>query len=134
MSHTPLQINIILNMAFKNFIYSTTEAALTKAIAAKTVTDDDIAFVNENGVMFIQVKGIKFPCGYSKAEADARYLKLTGGTLTGDLAIQDKDYEYTNISFVDSSGNTLSYLNASTLSLFSRSTDIDHVHLMVDEV
>lgn len=35
--------------------------------------------------MSIQTKGITFPCGYSKAEADDRYLKLTGGTLTGDL-------------------------------------------------
>lgn len=41
-------------MAFRNFIYSTTQNALTKAIAANTVTNDDIAFVNENGVMFIQ--------------------------------------------------------------------------------
>lgn len=120
-------------MAFKNFIYSTTEAALTKAIAAKTVTDDDIAFVNENGVMFIQVKGIKFPCGYSKAEADARYLKLTGGTLTGELNIQDKDDEFTNINFVDSSGKTFSYLNCDTLQLYSQSA-IPHAHLMTDEM
>lgn len=121
-------------MAFKNFIYSTTEAALTKAIAAKTVTDDDIAFVNENGVMFIQVKGIKFPCGYSKAEADARYLKLTGGTLTGDLNIQDKDDEFTNINFVNSSGKTFSYLNCDTVQLYSQSGAIEHAHLMIDEV
>lgn len=76
-------------MAFRKFIYSTTEAALTNAITAKTVTNDDIAFVNENGVMFIQTQGVKFPCGYSKAEADNRYLKLTGGTLTGDLKLSN---------------------------------------------
>lgn len=84
-------------MAFRKFIYSTTETALNNAMTAKTVTNDDIAFVNENGVMFIKTQGVKFPCGYSKAEADAkfitttnadnRYLKLTGGTLTGDLTI-----------------------------------------------
>lgn len=76
-------------MAFRKFIYSTTEAALNNAITAKTVTNDDIAFVNENGVMFIQTQGVKFPCGYSKAEADNRYLKLTGGTLTGHVYFDD---------------------------------------------
>ena len=74
-------------MAFKQFVYSTTQKALNDAKTAKTVTDDDIAFVNEGGVMSIQTKGITFPCGYSKAEADDRYLKLTGGTLTGNLNI-----------------------------------------------
>lgn len=76
-------------MAFKQFVYSTTQKALNDAKTAKTVTDDDIAFVNEGGVMSIQTKGITFPCGYSKAEADDRYLKLTGGTLTGDLFLTE---------------------------------------------
>ncbi len=89
-------------MAFKKFIYSTTEAALNNAITAKTVTNDDIAFVNENGVMFIQTQGVKFPCGYSKAEADNRYLKLTGGTLTGNLQLDDAI-----VAFADDTTRTL---------------------------
>ena len=106
-------------MAFRNFIYSTTETALTKAITAKTVTNDDIAFVNENGVMFIQTQGVKFPFGYSKSEADSRYLKLTGGYMSGDIRFSGEGLytqrwlinfaSYSSISF--SSTDTIQYDN-----------------------
>ena len=114
-------------MAFRNFIYSTTEAALNNAMTAKTVTNDDIAFVNENGVMFIKTQGVKFPCGYSKAEADAkfvtstytdgRYLKLTGGKLSGDLDIAASgDYStYWTIDFTTLADDTISYSDSSTI-------------------
>lgn len=100
-------------MAFKKFIYSTTAAALNKAITAKTVTNDDIAFVNENGVMFIQTQGVKFPCGYSKAEADGRYLKLTGGTLTGTLVL-DETNTSNAINFVQN-GQYYGYITSSNM-------------------
>lgn len=115
-------------MAFRNFIYSTTEAALNNAMTAKTVTNDDIAFVNENGVMFIKTQGVKFPCGYSKAEADAkfvtssytdgRYLKLTGGTLSGSLTIGPNNTCSTkwSIDFSSLADGTISYSDSDVIS------------------
>lgn len=96
-------------------------------MTAKTVTNDDIAFVNENGVMFIKTQGVKFPCGYSKAEADAkfvtstytdgRYLKLTGGTLSGDLYIAASGAysTYWTIDFTTLADDTISYSDSSVI-------------------